>query len=106
MKRSGQAAPKKGKGKTATPTFTTEQILPFVHRLKERMERSNDRDIFPRSEVDAQIAELNPLGAEMIRAILQEASFQVGAREGKPGMLKKLREFLDAGHRAYERIQS
>jgi hypothetical protein len=103
---SGHAPPAAAKKKPQKTTFTPDQVLPFVQKLKERMERSNDRDAFPRSEVDAQIAELEPLDGAMIRAILQEANFAVGARDSKPALLKKLREFLDAGHRAFERIQA
>lgn len=103
---SGHQPPKKVKAKAAKASPSPEQILPYVQRLKDRMERSNDRDLFPRMEVDEQIRELDALDKDMVSAILREASFPVGPKETKPKMLEKLRDFLDAGHRAFERIQA
>lgn len=106
---SGHASPKpvKGKAAKAKPAApTAEELAPHVQRLKDRMSRSNDRENFPRREVDEQIAELANFDANTLRVILQDASFEVGKKDSKPKMLEKLREFLDASHRAFERIQA
>jgi hypothetical protein len=102
----GHSARKAKPAKSKAVSFPKEQIDPYVQRLQDRLERSIDRDLFPRSEVDVQIAELADLGADMLREVLKQANVPVGARDAKPRMLEILRSRLDASHRAFEKVQA
>jgi hypothetical protein len=104
---SGHARPTSGKkARNASPQASPEEIAAFAARLKERMERSKDREAFPRSEIDLQVQEFEPLAPEAIRAILRSVDLGATDRDSKSAMLKKVREHLDAGHRAFERIEA
>lgn len=80
--------------------------------LKDAITRSNDRENYPRETSQKVIDSLGSLSKDALAKVLkdayegQELTPAIRPGQSKKEMLMKLYEFLDAGHRAYERVQA
>src|SRR5262249_53209056 len=107
-KLSGHASPRIKAGTNRKAPVAADPTITHRHaqQLMEMMERSNDPDLLPESEVEAELAQLQRLPKATLFEIVNQAGIEgVYKKSTMEEILRRVRNRLTVGRRADERAK-